>query len=348
MAPRIAFALLSAAWLLLPVASQATATGGESERVRIAVLDTGIDPLHPEFETGQVVAWRDFVNGRAEPYDDHWHGTATASLAAGLNAQDCSATSPKLSFAAGAPLVVAKVLDERNDLPSHALLAQAIDWSVAEGARVVSISIGSATNAYGTDSPAVAEAVARASAAGVLVVFSAGNGATADAGLTSVSGIPWPSWTRHFGNLHGPLFVGKASRSGAAPVGGAHLDPDLTSWGVGVCAAYGDGYSGTLSGSSFAAPLVAGMAARAMEHADAAGAPSDGAHVKALLLRSARNDPLTPYAQEGMGFLLDGEWPTVTAHAALGTLPDYDAQGPHAAADRAQLEHAMPLARSLT
>ena len=42
----------------------------------IAFLDTGISPLadfmHPE---NRIVAFRDLVNGRTDPYDDNGHGT---------------------------------------------------------------------------------------------------------------------------------------------------------------------------------------------------------------------------------------------------------------------------------
>ncbi|HEX2022009.1 MAG TPA: S8 family serine peptidase [Candidatus Thermoplasmatota archaeon] len=303
---------------------------------RIAVLDSGIDAAHPEFAPGQVVAWKDFVQGRPDPYDDHWHGTATASLAAGLNHAPCGSV-PKLSFAPGAPLVIGKVLNAANSLATSSALAQGIDWAVAQQARVVSISIGSATTQFSTEDPLVRDAVARATAAGVLVVVSSGNGMTLrPAGAATVaSGVPWPAWTRNFGNLPEPLVVGPVARNGAGlDTGGYHLDPDVVSWGVSVCAAQPGGIMhGTLTGSSFATPLVAGMAAHAIALAEDAGAPSDPAHVKRLLTMSARNAVGLPYAREGLGFLLDGQWPTVAAHAAAGTFPDYAAQGAHAQAD---------------
>ena len=44
--------------------------------VGVAVLDTGICPLL-DFTSGQnrIAAFKDFVNGLSEPYDDNGHGT---------------------------------------------------------------------------------------------------------------------------------------------------------------------------------------------------------------------------------------------------------------------------------
>ncbi len=53
--------------------------------VKIAVLDTGIDPSHPDF-AGKIVAWNDFINGQPTPYDDQGHGTHVAGSIAGLGA----------------------------------------------------------------------------------------------------------------------------------------------------------------------------------------------------------------------------------------------------------------------
>ena len=47
----------------------------------MAVLDTGIGN-HPDFED-RVVAFRDFVNGRQERYDDSGHGTHVAGCIGG-------------------------------------------------------------------------------------------------------------------------------------------------------------------------------------------------------------------------------------------------------------------------
>ena len=48
----------------------------KTKRLSIAFLDTGISPVDdfvlPE---NRIVAFRDLVNGKTEPYDDNGHGT---------------------------------------------------------------------------------------------------------------------------------------------------------------------------------------------------------------------------------------------------------------------------------
>ena len=44
--------------------------------VGIAFLDTGISPVTDfSVPTNRIVAFRDFINGRNQPYDDNGHGT---------------------------------------------------------------------------------------------------------------------------------------------------------------------------------------------------------------------------------------------------------------------------------
>lgn len=308
--------------LAVPLAPGAPA---EPERLRIAVIDTGIDASHPEFAPGQVVAWRDFTREASPtPKDGHGHGTATASLVAGGNVGSCGvdALRPKLSFAPGADLVVARVGTDSGSIQGS--LDAAFDWSVEQGADVISMSIGGVVPFPGVG----ASAIQRARAAGVLVVVSAGNG------LANAGTAPYPMWTTTYGNSDDVISVGASTRQGTTSLIG-NLDPDVSSWGSGVCVARRNstGYM-NMSGTSFAAPLVAGMAGRAIELARANGQDASADRVERLVLLSATNAATTPYALQGMGFLLDKEAPRLFQHAAAGTLPDYDAQGTHAVADR--------------
>ena len=62
----------------------------------IAIVDTGIDPTHNFFAPGysngsfdhKIVGWNDVVYGLPTPYEDHYHGTHCAGIAAGRGGPD--------------------------------------------------------------------------------------------------------------------------------------------------------------------------------------------------------------------------------------------------------------------
>lgn len=307
-----------------PAAADAEAALARTPGVpRIAVFDTGIDATHSEFDAGQIIAWRDFTSAQSPtPVDTHGHGTATASLVAGNNRDRCGSGigNDKKSFAPGAELVIGRVAIGSSIVGN---VEAAIQWAVSMDVDVISMSFGSSIP-FGQASRAIAEATQ----AGVLVVVSAGNGAN-NMGL-----VPIPAELGVYGNSIPALVVGGGGRSGGTLLSTTgDLDPEVTSWSDSVCVAKtGGGYT-KMGGTSFSCPLLAGMAATAMTLARDAGQPHGAAHIEKLMLYSSTNSEFSPYQREGLGWLLDREFPTVTAHAVAGTLPDYAAQGPHAELD---------------
>ena len=103
--------------------------------VRVAVIDSGIDATHPEFE-GKIADAKSFVGGSAR-VDDEGHGTFVAGLiAAGVdNAAGIAGMAPS------AELLVAKVVNG-DDLIDVEAEVKAIHWAVEKGARVINMSLG--------------------------------------------------------------------------------------------------------------------------------------------------------------------------------------------------------------
>ncbi len=101
--------------------------------VKMAVLDTGIDPTHPAF-AGVTLTRANFTS---ESDDDiHGHGTHCAGTIFG---RDVSGT--RIGVAPGIDhAIIAKVLGQGGG--TSASLANAINWSVENGANVVSMSLG--------------------------------------------------------------------------------------------------------------------------------------------------------------------------------------------------------------
>jgi hypothetical protein len=140
--------------------------------VRVAVVDSGVDLDHPELQ-GRIVAARSFVGGT--PADRQGHGTFVAGLiAAGVdNGIGIAGLAPE------AELLVAKVVTGERTIPVEAE-ARAIRWAVANGARVINMSLGGLRDpldpSRDTFSPLEASAIAYAVKRGVVVVAAVGNG----------------------------------------------------------------------------------------------------------------------------------------------------------------------------
>ena len=139
----------------------------------VAVVDSGIDIDHPEFED-RVAMGKSFVD---TPWwwDPNGHGTFVAGqIAAEMNnAQGIAGLAPP------ADLLVAKVVRSDGTISPEAE-ARAIRWAVDNGAAVINLSFGGMRDPYDsgrdTYSSLEAAAVRYAVRRGVLVVAAVGNG----------------------------------------------------------------------------------------------------------------------------------------------------------------------------
>lgn len=159
--------------------------GGENtgEGVKVCIVDSGIALDHSDFEGLKLSAWRDFVNQRETPYDDHGHGTSMAGILV--------ANGWLKGVAKDVDLMVAKALGSDGS-GNDEVVAQAIDWCVAEGANIVSLSLGGAPDVLpftiGTGRNS-GDAANDAVGAGVVVVAAAGN----DGGAEDDGDVAHPS-----------------------------------------------------------------------------------------------------------------------------------------------------------
>jgi hypothetical protein len=149
--------------LNLPEAWELT-TGAPN--VVVAVVDSGIDPSHADL-AGAVLPGYDFVDRDADPADPPGggHGTAVSGVAAARANNGVGGVGACFDCR----LMPLRVLG-RDNIALNTNTAAAIDYAVDHGAAVVNTSI------YGEHAPMrLRDAVARARAAGVLVVAAAGN-----------------------------------------------------------------------------------------------------------------------------------------------------------------------------
>ncbi len=229
-----------------------------------AVLDTGLDAAHRDLDGGKVIGFKDFVNGRTAPYDDHGHGTHVAATLAG----DGEARADRLyrGVAPAAALVGVKVLNSYGS-GSMADVAAALDWVVANkttyGIEAINLSLATTGCANGTD--ATSTAVNRAHDYGLLVAVAAGNrgpgtctiGAPAAASKAITVGAMADSATNT-----GEFGFRQTYFSGRGPTADGRIKPDISGPGLYITSAkFGtaDAYT-TMSGTSMATPFVAGVA----------------------------------------------------------------------------------------
>ena len=230
--------------------------------VPMAIIDTGIDLSHPDLadklwvNPGEIphngldddgngyvddVHGYDFVNEDGEPADDYGvgHGTHVSGIAA-------AATDNGLGVAGMAPanpLIALKVLDSSGE-GTYFDVARAIDYALAQGVRVMNLSLG------GIDASGVlSDAVQAATAAGALLVSAAGND-------TGANPIFYPAAYDEV------LAVAATDRNdGIASFSVHHPYVDVAAPGVSIYSTYRGGSYGYLSGTSMGTPHASGLAA---------------------------------------------------------------------------------------
>ncbi|MFE4590349.1 S8 family serine peptidase [Streptomyces laurentii] len=275
-------------------APEAWAAGLDGKGVKVAVLDTGIDPNHADVKD-RVVGSKSFVD-TSTVRDGHGHGTHVASTIAGSGA---ASGGRYKGVAPGADLLIGKVLDDNGRGPISGIIA-GMEWAVAQGADVISMSLGS--DDATADSPDTLAVDRLSASSDSLFVIAAGN---TGPGASTV-GSP--------GAADSALTVGAVDKSdrladfsSRGPLGydGA-VKPDITAPGVGIVAARAAGTAmGTpvdddytaANGTSMATPHVAGAAAiLAQRHPD-----WSGERIKAELVSHTKPSAGTSVYEQGNG-----------------------------------------------
>ena len=147
-------------------------TTGSAE-VIVAIVDSGVDPTHPDLVDRLRTDGYDFVDNDSDPRDENGHGTHVAGIvAAVLNNNEGVA-----GLAPGVTILPVRVMDARGRGSDRAI-ARGIRFSADKGAKVINLSLG-ATLTLNADEPLalVNDAIVYAQQQGALVVVAAGNDA---------------------------------------------------------------------------------------------------------------------------------------------------------------------------
>jgi len=220
----------------------------------IAFIDTGIDYNHPALK-GKYIGGFDFVSNDSDPLDTDGHGTGLAAIAVG-NAYTFNGASYQ-GIAPGARALALRVDDDKN-VPDSRYEA-ALQWVIANRTKynitVVNLSFGSGHYTTEAGRTVYADELATLAADGVFIVAASGND-----GAQSPYGVEYPAADPNVfaaGSVNAGDVISKFTERG--PI------MDILAPGEGVPTAYLNSSDQPIylaaTGSSFAAPFIAGAAA---------------------------------------------------------------------------------------
>jgi thermitase len=206
--------------------------------IKVAVIDSGICADHPEL-SGKILGGHDFIEGDDTPQDEMGHGCAVAGIiAANWDGQGMAGVAPN------ARLLIYRVLNAQGS-GRYSNVASAIVRAVDDGAQIINLSLGGVN-----PSQLLQDAVDYAISRGVLVIAAAGNSGS--------SSVLYPA---AYPNV---VSVGALAMDGTRALFSNTGKVELWAPGVNVLSlTLANGHT-TMSGTSFAAPNVAGLAALEM------------------------------------------------------------------------------------
>lgn len=226
-------------------ADVAQADGATGDGVDVAVIDSGIDPQHPDLvdrladpsDESAHEAWVECRGDCQRPWaDDGGHGTHVAGTIA------ADASERLVGVAPGARLHALKVCGAQGGCRTSAVV-EAIRYAADQGWDVANLSLGSPRG-----SPALEAAGEYAREAGLVPVAAAGNRGPGSVGYPA-------AYDEYVAVSAATIDDEIANFSSTGPA------VDLAAPGKGVCSTVPDGYAGQ-DGTSMAAPHVTGALAQ--------------------------------------------------------------------------------------
>lgn len=275
----------------------------QGDGIRVAVLDTGVDTRHPDINLAED-GWAEFDSQGERlhtfPNDNDGHGTHVSGTVAG------GATSGvQIGVAPQTTLLHGKVLSDGGG--TFAQIIAGMEWAIEQDTDVITMSFGVPAYSSSVYASAFLKPISKATELGVVVVASSGNygsGATTSPGnvyesiaVGAVNNTQVPEFSSGGVVATDDAWGDDAPESWPA----SYVIPDVAAPGVSVVsAAPGGGYA-TFTGTSMAAPHVAGTTALLLS-LNPSLSPSE---VKSILRAQARHptSPNTADARYGEGIV---------------------------------------------
>lgn len=239
-------------WDAIGLSSAQALVPEQGSGIKVAVIDTGIDLNHPGLQGRLDLAnGKDYVQGDLDPSEvngntdgtysqGYGHGTAVAGIIAQV--------APK------ATILALRVLDPFGE-GDVATVADAINYAVLKGAKVINLSLGS-----NADVKALNTAVSAAIGKGIVVVAAAGNSGDTNV-LFPAAPADYLTGSQGQGSVGVGSVTGTFLKSSFSTYG-HHLE--LTAPGERIRTLFPGGNVVDATGTSFAAPVVSGILALAL------------------------------------------------------------------------------------
>jgi subtilisin len=207
---------------------------------RVWIIDTGVDTHHPDLDVDTVLS-KSFVSNETSVEDNNGHGTHVAGIIGALNN-----SFGVVGVAAGTKIIALKALDgDGEGSTSQLIMALNYVGQNAKSGEVVNMSLGS-----DTISAALDNAVLTLAEKGILFAIAAGN-ESEKADLSSPGRVNHP-------NIFTVSAIDSLGRFASFSNFGNDV-VDLAAPGVDIVSTYSNGRYARLSGTSMAAPHVAGI-----------------------------------------------------------------------------------------
>ena len=207
---------------------------------RVWIIDTGVDTGHPDLDVDTLLS-KSFISNETSVEDNNGHGTHVAGIIGALNN-----SFGVVGVAAGVKIIALKALDD-DGKGSTSQLIRALNYvgQNAKAGEVVNMSLGT-----DTVSSALDNAVLSLAQKGILFAIAAGNDAQ-KASLSSPGRVNHP-------NIFTVSAIDSLGRFASFSDFGNDV-VDYAAPGVRIVSTYSKGRYAQLSGTSMAAPHVAGI-----------------------------------------------------------------------------------------
>jgi subtilisin len=259
--------------------------------IRVAVLDTGIELQHPDFQ-GRVIRSQSFITGE-HAQDGNGHGTHCIGTVSGpLNPTRL----PRYGVAPDVEIFAGKVLSNAGFGGDGSILA-GIDWALRNKCAVVSMSLGAMVEEGTPHSPQFETIAKRVLDAGTIIIAAAGNDSERPGQLIPVSHPANCPSIMAVAAIDSALKLASFSNAGLNGGGG---EVNIAAPGVAVTSTWlRPMLYRAISGTSMATPHVAGIAALFAE----ANPTIRGRQLHALLLSKAKVMAGLPARDVGAGLV---------------------------------------------